>query len=127
HAQPGRRQSAADSDRNQRQRILRDRVRAWAWIARHRPRARENTFDGLGATRFARLSDVSATAPRGAGVRQAMTESTERDRIALPAPTVWPMVAAPGVTLGFAGRVLDPFVGGVGGLLPWAGGGGGWR
>ena len=40
-----------------------------------------------------------------------MTESTERDRIALPAPTVWPMVLALGVTLGFAGLVLGLLIG----------------
>src|SRR5262249_19742367 len=104
-AQPGRRQPAAHADRHQRHRVLLDCVRAWPWIARRRPRAREHTFDGLGATRVACLADVSATAPRSAGVRQSMTEPTGPDLIALPAPTVWPMVVALGVTLGFAGLV----------------------
>src|SRR5262249_46305922 len=127
HAQPGCRQPAANSDGDERHHILRDRVRAWAWIARHRSRARQNAFDRLGATRVARLSDVSTTASGGAGVRQVMTESAEPDRIALPAPTVWPMVLALGVTLGLAGLVTHLVVSVVGVGLALVGGVGWWR
>jgi hypothetical protein len=56
-----------------------------------------------------------------------MTESTERDRIALPAPTVWPMVVALGVTLGFAGLVTHVVVSVVGVVLALVGGVGWWR
>jgi len=56
-----------------------------------------------------------------------MTESTERDRIALPAPTVWPMVVALGVTLGFAGLVTHLVVSVVGVALLLVGGVGWWR
>jgi hypothetical protein len=56
-----------------------------------------------------------------------MTESTERDHIALPAPTVWPMVVALGVTLGFAGLVTHLVVSAVGVLLALIGGVGWWR
>jgi hypothetical protein len=56
-----------------------------------------------------------------------MTEPTERDRIALPAPTVWPMVVALGVTLGFAGLVTHLVVSVVGVALLLVGGVGWWR
>jgi len=56
-----------------------------------------------------------------------MTESTERDRIALPAPTVWPMVVALGVTLGFGGLVTHLVVSVVGVVLALVGGVGWWR
>jgi hypothetical protein len=56
-----------------------------------------------------------------------MTESTEGDRIALPAPTVWPMVVALGVTLGFAGLVTHIAITVVGVVLALAGGVGWWR
>src|SRR4030095_4912792 len=62
-----------------------------------------------------------------AGVRQAMTESKEPDRIALPAPTVWPMVVALGVTLGFTGLVTHLAVSVVGVVLALVGGVGWWR
>src|SRR5262249_39845609 len=83
-------------------------------------------FDGLGATRPGGLADVSPAAPRGPGVRPAMMESTERDRIALPEPTVWPMVVALGVTLGFGGLGTHLVVT-VGGVVVALGGGGWWR
>src|SRR5262245_2128360 len=56
-----------------------------------------------------------------------MTESTERDRIALPAPTVWPMVVALGVTLAFAGLVTHLVISVVGVVLALVGGVGWWR
>jgi hypothetical protein len=56
-----------------------------------------------------------------------MTEPTERDRIALPAPTVWPMVLALGVTLGFAGLVTHLVVSVVGVALLLVAGVGWWR
>jgi hypothetical protein len=56
-----------------------------------------------------------------------MTEPTERDRIALPAPTVWPMVLALGVTLGFAGLVTHLVVSVVGVVLAVVAGVGWWR
>ena len=56
-----------------------------------------------------------------------MTESTERDRITLPAPTVWPMVVALGVTLGSAGLVTHVAVSLVGVVLALIGGVGWWR
>jgi hypothetical protein len=56
-----------------------------------------------------------------------MTESTGPDRIALPAPTVWPMVVALGVTLGFAGLVTHLVVSVVGVVLALVGGVGWWR
>jgi hypothetical protein len=56
-----------------------------------------------------------------------MTESTERDRIALPAPTVWPMVVALGVALGFAGLVTHLVLSVVGVVLALVGGVGWWR
>jgi hypothetical protein len=56
-----------------------------------------------------------------------MTESTERDHIALPAPTVCPMVVALGVTLGFAGLVTHLVVSVVGVVLALVGGVGWWR
>ena len=56
-----------------------------------------------------------------------MTESTDHDRIALPAPTVWPMVVALGVTLGFGGLVTHLVVSVVGVVLALVGGVGWWR
>ena len=49
------------------------------------------------------------------------------DRIALPAPTVWPMVVALGVTLGFAGLVTHVAVSAVGIALALIGGVEWWR
>ncbi len=51
-----------------------------------------------------------------------MTPSNEPDRIALPAPTVWPMVVALGVALGFAGLVTHLAVSVVGVALALVGG-----
>ena len=56
-----------------------------------------------------------------------MTASKAPDRIALPAPTVWPMVVALGVTLGFAGLVTHVAVSAVGVALALLGGVGWWR
>jgi hypothetical protein len=47
--------------------------------------------------------------------------SAPDDRIELPAPTAWPMVAALGVALGFAGLVMHPLVTMVGVVLVIAG------
>jgi hypothetical protein len=46
---------------------------------------------------------------------------SDRDHIELPAPTAWPMVAALGVALTFAGLVMHPLVSMVGGVLVLAG------
>jgi hypothetical protein len=56
-----------------------------------------------------------------------MTESTGSRDIALPAPTVWPMVVALGVTLGSAGLVTHLAVSMVGVALALIGGLGWWR
>ena len=56
-----------------------------------------------------------------------MTASKEPDRIALPAPTVWPMVVALGVTLGLGGLVMHVAVSAVGVALALVGGVGWWR
>jgi hypothetical protein len=56
-----------------------------------------------------------------------MTESMGPDRIALPAPTAWPMVVALGVTLGFAGLVTHVAVSLVGVTLALVAGVGWWR
>ena len=56
-----------------------------------------------------------------------MTESMGPDRIALPAPTAWPMVVALGVTLGFAGLVTHIAVSLVGVMLALVAGAGWWR
>ncbi len=45
----------------------------------------------------------------------------DEDRIELPAPTAWPMVAALGITLGFAGLVMHVLVTAVGVVLTVAG------
>lgn len=46
---------------------------------------------------------------------------SERDRVELPAPTAWPMIAALGIALGFAGLVTHPLVSAVGVVLTVAG------
>ena len=56
-----------------------------------------------------------------------MTEPMGPDRITLPAPTVWPMVVALGVTLGFAGLVTHIVVSVVGVVLALVGAVGWWR
>jgi hypothetical protein len=56
-----------------------------------------------------------------------MSASEEPGRIALPAPTVWPMVVALGVTLGFSGLVTHLAVTAVGVALALVGGVGWWR
>jgi len=56
-----------------------------------------------------------------------MTASKAPDRIALPAPTVWPLVVALGVTLGFAGLVTHVAVSVVGVALALVGAVGWWR
>jgi hypothetical protein len=56
-----------------------------------------------------------------------MTASKAPDSIALPAPTVWPMVVALGVTLAFAGLVTHVAVSAVGVALALIGGVGWWR
>ena len=56
-----------------------------------------------------------------------MTETKGPDRIALPAPTAWPMVVALGITLGFAGLVTHLAVTVVGVGLALFGGAGWWR
>jgi len=56
-----------------------------------------------------------------------MTASKEPGSLALPAPTVWPMVVALGVTLGFAGLVTHVSVSAVGVALALVGGVGWWR
>ena len=53
--------------------------------------------------------------------------SPEPDGIELPAPTVWPLVLALGVTLIFAGLVTHPLVSAVGGVLSLAAALGWWR
>jgi hypothetical protein len=55
------------------------------------------------------------------------TDSHESDTIELPAPTVWPMVAALGVTLMCGGLVTQAIVSAVGVLLALIGGVGWWR
>ena len=54
-------------------------------------------------------------------------EKRERETIALPAPTVWPLVTALGVTLAFAGLVTDASVSVVGLVLFLCGTVGWWR
>ena len=49
------------------------------------------------------------------------------DYVELPAPTAWPMVAALGITLGFAGLVTNGMVTIVGVVLTIAGAVGWWR
>jgi len=56
-----------------------------------------------------------------------MTASKAPDQIALPAPTVWPMVVALGVALAFAGLVTHVAVSVVGVVLALIGGVGWWR
>lgn len=56
-----------------------------------------------------------------------MTEPERLDSFELPAPTVWPMVVALGVTLGFTGLVTHVAVSVVGVVLALVGGVGWWR
>ena len=56
-----------------------------------------------------------------------MTASKPPDTIVLPAPTVWPMVVALGITLTFAGLVTHIAVSAVGVALALIGGVGWWR
>jgi len=56
-----------------------------------------------------------------------MTNPDRLDSFELPAPTVWPMVVALGVTLGFAGLVTHVAVSVVGIVLALVGGVGWWR
>src|SRR5262247_4556594 len=56
-----------------------------------------------------------------------MTNPERLDSFELPAPTVWPMVVALGVTLGFAGLVTHLAVSVVGVVLALIGGVGWWR
>ena len=56
-----------------------------------------------------------------------MTQLERPDSFELPAPTVWPMVVALGVTLGFAGLVTHLAVTVVGVVLALIGGVGWWR
>jgi hypothetical protein len=56
-----------------------------------------------------------------------MSEPKTDGSIELPAPTVWPMVVALGVTLGFAGLVTHLAVTAVGVVLALVGGVGWWR
>jgi len=56
-----------------------------------------------------------------------MTEPERLDSFELPAPTVWPMVVALGVTLGFTGLVTHVAVSVVGVALALVGGVGWWR
>jgi hypothetical protein len=56
-----------------------------------------------------------------------MTDPDRVDSFELPAPTVWPMVVALGVTLGFTGLVTHFAVSVVGVVLALIGGVGWWR
>jgi hypothetical protein len=56
-----------------------------------------------------------------------MTPSEDAGHIVLPAPTVWPMVVALGITLGFSGLVTHVAVSAVGVALALVGGVGWWR
>jgi hypothetical protein len=56
-----------------------------------------------------------------------MTNPERLDSFELPAPTVWPMVVALGVTLGFTGLVTHFAVSVVGAVLALVGGVGWWR
>jgi len=56
-----------------------------------------------------------------------MTNPEPLDSFELPAPTVWPMVVALGVTLGFTGLVTHLAVSVVGAVLALVGGVGWWR
>ena len=56
-----------------------------------------------------------------------MTEPERSDSVELPASTVWPMVVALGVTLGFAGLVTHVAVSVAGIVLALVGGVGWWR
>jgi len=56
-----------------------------------------------------------------------INEPGDADRIALPAPTAWPMVLALGITLGFAGLVTHLAVSALGVTLALVGGVGWWR
>lgn len=56
-----------------------------------------------------------------------MSNERHEEGIELPAPTLFPMLAAFGVTLGFAGLVTHPFVSIAGVILFFVGGYGWWR
>lgn len=56
-----------------------------------------------------------------------MANDEHEEGIELPAPTLWPMLAAFGVTLGFAGLVTHPFVTVTGVVCFLVGGVGWWR
>src|SRR5262245_42742234 len=56
-----------------------------------------------------------------------MNEPSRQEPIELPAPTQWPMIAALGITLGFAGLVTHWLVTAVGVVLTVAGVIGWWR
>jgi hypothetical protein len=56
-----------------------------------------------------------------------MSSDAERDTVELPAPTPWPLVAAFGITLGFAGVVTNVVVTLVGVVCALAGAVGWWR
>src|SRR5262249_14855962 len=58
---------------------------------------------------------------------QVMTQPERPESFELPAPTVWPMVVALGVTLGFTGLVTHLAVSVVGVVLAIIGGVGWWR
>src|SRR5262249_38772362 len=61
------------------------------------------------------------------GPGHAMTNPERLESFELPAPTVWPMVVALGVTLGFSGLVTHFAVSVVGIVLALVGGVGWWR
>ncbi|MEE3325899.1 MAG: hypothetical protein VX252_01020 [Myxococcota bacterium] len=56
-----------------------------------------------------------------------MEEKENQEGIELPAPTLWPMLAAFGMMLGFAGLVTDPIVSATGITLFFISGYGWWR
>src|SRR5262249_40353610 len=104
-ARAPRRERAAGGDRARRSPVSPDGMRARARPAPPRPGAREQTLGGLGAARPDGHAAVPPLALRRSGARQAMTDPERLDSFELPAPTVWPMVVALGVTLGFTGLV----------------------
>ncbi len=56
-----------------------------------------------------------------------MSNEEHEEGIELPAPTLWPLLAAFGLTLGFAGLVTHPFVSATGIICFFVGGFGWWR